>query len=134
MVSKRQAPSALPIVEIVPRNPIARSRLEPSCQDDLLSDIYLRGALESAAHRFIALDHELTDWAKQLIAHARAALFVEQVKANVVVFDGRIELDRDGDQTEGEDATGDGPSHPLRVSCRWMADLRVADDTGFRVV
>jgi len=36
--------------------------------------------------------------------HARAALFVEQMKADVVVFDGRIELNRNGDETEGEDA------------------------------
>jgi hypothetical protein len=42
---------------------------------------------------------------------ARAALFVQQMKANVVVFDSRIEFDRDGDQTEREDAAGDGPSH-----------------------
>ena len=50
---------------------------------------------------------------------------MQQVKANVVVFDGGVELNRDGDQTEGEDAAGDGPSHPARVSCHWRADLRV---------
>ena len=74
-----------------------------------------------AAHRFLALDHDLTNWAKQLIVHARAALLVQQIKANVVVFDGRIELDRNGDETEGENAAGDGPSHPVRLSCRWTA-------------
>ena len=47
------------------------------------------------------------------------------MKANVVAFDSRIEFDRDGDQTEREDAAGDGPSHPARVSCHWRADLRV---------
>ena len=41
---------------------------------------------------------------------------MQQVKANVVVFDGGVELNRDGDQTEGEDVAGDGPSHPARVS------------------
>jgi hypothetical protein len=33
------------------------------------------------------------------------------MKADVVVFDGRIEFDRDGDETEGEDAASDWPSH-----------------------
>ena len=56
------------------------------------------------------------------------------MKANVVVFDRRIELNRYGDQTEGEDAAGDGPSHPVRVSCRWMADLQVADDSGSMMI
>jgi hypothetical protein len=32
------------------------------------------------------------------------------MKADVVVFDGRIEFDR-GDETEGEDAARDWPSH-----------------------
>jgi hypothetical protein len=27
---------------------------------------------------------------KELIVHARAALFVQQLKANIVVFDGRV--------------------------------------------
>jgi hypothetical protein len=64
-----------------------------------------------AAHRFVTLDHDFTDWTKDLIAHARAALFVEQMKANIVVFDDGIELDRDGNETEGKNAAGDGPSH-----------------------
>jgi hypothetical protein len=34
----------------------------------------------------------LTDWAKQLIAHPRAALLVQQMKANIVILDGRIAL------------------------------------------
>jgi len=46
-----------------------------------------------------------------LIEHARVALFMQQMKANVVVFDGRIEFDWDGDEAEGENAAGDGPSH-----------------------
>ena len=55
---------------------------------------------------------------------------MQQMKANVVVFDSRIELNRDRDQTEGEDAAGDGPSHPVRVSYRCLADdLRVSDDS-----
>ena len=36
-----------------------------------------------AAHRFVALDHDFTDWTKQLITHPRAALFVQQMKTNV---------------------------------------------------
>ena len=51
-----------------------------------------------ASDRFVALDHDFTDRAKQLIAHARAALFVQQMKADIVVFNRRIELDRDGDR------------------------------------
>jgi len=38
------------------------------------------------------------------------------MKANIVVLDGGVELNRDGDETEGEDAARDGPSHPARVS------------------
>ena len=37
-----------------------------------------------------------------MIEHARVALFMQQMKANVVVFDGRIEFDWDGDEVEGE--------------------------------
>ena len=33
---------------------------------------------------------------------------MQQMKADVVVFNRRIELDRDGDQTKGEDAARDG--------------------------
>ena len=64
--------------------------------------------------KFIALDHDLTNWAKQLIAHPRAALFVQQVKANIVILDGRIELDRDGDQTEGKAAAEMGRSRVVK--------------------
>ncbi len=39
-----------------------------------------------AAHRFAALDHDLTVRTKQLIAHPRAALFVQQVKANITII------------------------------------------------
>ena len=83
-----------------------------------------------AEHRLVALDHDLTDRAKQLIAHARAALFVQQMKTDILIFGGRIELDRDGDETEGKDAAGDGPSHPLRISWRPMSDLRVKISSG----
>jgi hypothetical protein len=48
------------------------------------------------------------------------------MKANVVVFDSRIELDWNGDQAERKDTAGDGPSHPARVSCHWRADLRAS--------
>ena len=36
------------------------------------------------------------------------------MKANIVIFDGRIEFDRNGNQTEGKDAAGDGPSHSVK--------------------
>ena len=38
-----------------------------------------------AAHGLVALDHDLTDWTKDLIAHPRAALFVQQLKANITI-------------------------------------------------
>ena len=41
---------------------------------------------------------------------------MQQMKPNIVVFDGRIEFDRNGDQAEEEDATGDGTSHLNRLS------------------
>ena len=40
-----------------------------------------------AAHGLVALDHDLTDWTKDLIAHPRAALFVQQLKANITIRD-----------------------------------------------
>jgi hypothetical protein len=42
--------------------------------------------LNGNGRKFVAINH-LTDWTKQLIAHARGALFMQQMKANVVVFD-----------------------------------------------
>ena len=39
---------------------------------------------------------------------------MQQMKPNVVVFDSRIKFDRDGDQTGGEDAARDGPSHAIK--------------------
>jgi len=41
---------------------------------------------------------------------------MQQMKADVLIFDRRIELDWNGDQAEGEDATGDGTSHLNRLS------------------
>jgi hypothetical protein len=77
-----------------------------------------------ASHRLVALDHDPADRAKQLIAHAGTALFVQQVKANVVVLDGRVKLDRNGDQTKGEDYA-QAPGLP--VMFRWRAVLDLYD-------